>query len=76
MAVASPVDAFTVTAEVLGWDSETVNDALTVPAWPSVTGVASAMEIDGGASSLTMVPTAWVSEIVAPDGLDRFRVND
>ena len=56
---------------LLAFDSETVNVAAIVPALPSVTDT-SLMEIVGCASSLLIVPTPWLSAIVAFVALDRF----
>ena len=56
---------------LLGFDRETVNPALVVPALPSETAT-SLMEMVGCASSLVIVPTPWLSVIVAFVGPDRF----
>ena len=55
-------------------DSVTVKFAVTVPALPSVTVASLIVSVGGGTSSVTIVPTAAPSPMIAPTGDDRVTV--
>src|SRR5262249_55646239 len=64
----------TVTAVELAALKVTTKPAVTVPLLPSVTVTSATERVgSGGASSLRIRPTPWLSASVAPLGLDRLR---